>query len=199
MLASQPGVGNVGLAVSEPSRHALFPYGERGPGLLVALPRPPAPDIALYECSPAAAGGGGAPLQTLRGHLEPAAAVCFRPSGGGASGQLVSAGADGLCLCWERDERAAAKHRARTRKRPHPAAAAAESARPAAVRTPATAHAGEAAGGFVPERLWAQASDGDTWSSEEEAAPRQGAGRLGTHGPRPHQRSRVRRTHNAHA
>jgi hypothetical protein len=191
-------VGNVGIAVSEPCRRALFPNGERGTGLLVALPRAPAPEIALYECAPASAGGGGQPAQTLRGHLEPASAVCFRPNGGGASGQLVSAGGDGLCLCWERDERAAAEHRARTRKRPQPGAAASGCALPAAVCNPATARS-DVAGGFLPERLLAHAYDGDTWSSEEEEAPCQGAGLVARQGPRVHERSRVRRTHNAHA
>jgi hypothetical protein len=205
----------------------MHPYGDSGgPGLLIALPQSPRPDITLYDCRPATSSGGGQPSQTLRGHLEPASALCFRPSGGATArssttlGQLVSVGADGLCLCWERDEKAAAEHRAKTRKRRRPvtsvAAASASTAQvPASARSSRaqasgiTAHAGVDAapmeGGFLPTYHIASAQDGDTWSNEEE--DEEGAGTRTTSRaelstasrPRAYQRSRIRRNHNSHA
>jgi len=220
--------GPYGMAVLQPQRHAWARGGGGfGAAFEVALRLSPEPHVAIFRADPTAPAGtgapsgGGLPAQLLRGHLEPAAAACFRP----CAAQLVTCGADGLVLVWEKDSAEAGRRREalaageRRRADRHaamtsavqasaapgnaavavtPAAAAAASTAAASLASAAArGRASAAAGGFLEDGL------GDAWSDDSDDGGQGGDQRAREHLlPRQAQPGRVRgrrRNHNSHA
>ena len=207
--------GPCGIAVLQPQRHA---WARGGGGFEaafeVALPLSPEPHVAIFRADPTApagteaASGGGLPAQLLRGHLEPAAAACFRPS----VAQLVTCGTDGLVLVWEKDAAEAGRHREalaageRRRADRHAAMASAIQAPTApgnaavavaAAAASAFAASESSAGGFLEDGL------GDAWSDDSDDGGQDGDQRVREQlSPRQAQPGRGRgrrRNHNSHA